>query len=103
MTRFIRGAISVLGLYALFTAGVLAQAPTAITGVVTTKADGLPVPGATVSLVGSDVSTTTDNAGKHRLAVPPALARAGTGPIKGEGPGLPPKWGVRWLAERHTS
>src|SRR5258708_21515689 len=91
MTRFTRGAISVLGLYALFAAGVSAQVPMAITGVVTTKADGLPVPGATVSLVGADVSTTTDTAGKYRLEVPPAFARAGKVQIKVEGLGLPPK------------
>src|SRR5258708_29389641 len=93
MTRFTRGAISVLGLYALFAAGVSAQVPMAITGVVTTKADGLPVPGATVSLVGADVSTTTDTAGKYRLEGPPAFARARKGQIKVEGPALPPKMG----------
>jgi len=72
-----RRAIAILGLCALFSVGLAAQTPTAITGVVTTKADGLPVPGATVSLVGSDVTATTDNDGKYRLEVPPAFARAG--------------------------
>ncbi len=92
MTRFTRHAMSVLGLCALFTAGLSAQATTtAITGVVTTKADGLPVPGATVSLVGADVTATTDNAGTYRLEVPPAFARAGKVQIKIEGLGLPPK------------
>jgi iron complex outermembrane receptor protein len=90
MTRLTR-VMTVLGLCALFTAGLSAQATTTITGVVTTKADGLPVPGATVSLVGADVTATTDDAGKYRLEVPPAFARAGKVQIKIEGLGLPPK------------
>jgi iron complex outermembrane receptor protein len=90
MTALTRHAFAILGLCTLLTAGLSAQTTT-ITGVVTTKADGLPVPGATVSLVGSDVSATTDNNGKYQLEVPPAFARAGKVQLKIEGLGLPAK------------
>ena len=69
MTAVARHAFTILGLCALFTVGLSAQSTT-ITGVVTTKADGLPVPGATVSLVGSNVTATTDSTGKYQLEVP---------------------------------
>src|SRR3954449_11150724 len=72
-------------------AGALAQTPAILTGTVTTRADGLPVPGAVVSLVGTDVSATTDLAGKYRLEIPPAYARAGTVQLKVDALGLPPK------------
>jgi iron complex outermembrane recepter protein len=90
MTAIARHAFTILGLCALFTVGLSAQTTT-ITGVITTKADGLPVPGATVSLVGANVTATTDNAGKYQLEVPPAFARAGKVQLKIEGLGLPAK------------
>ncbi|MEO6239268.1 MAG: TonB-dependent receptor, partial [Vicinamibacterales bacterium] len=90
MTAITRLALTMAGLCTLLTVGLSAQAPT-ITGVVTTKADGLPIPGATVSLVGSDVTATTDSAGKYQLEVPPAFARAGKVQLKVEGLGLPAK------------
>ena len=90
MTAATRHALSILGLCALLTAGLSAQT-SSITGVVTTKADGLPVPGATVSLVGSDVTATTDNSGKYQIEVPPAFVRAGHVQLKVEGLGLPAK------------
>src|SRR4051812_36625386 len=72
-------------------ATALAQSPAILTGTVTTRADGLPVPGAVVSLVGTDISATTDVAGKYRLEIPPAYARAGTVQLKVDALGLPPK------------
>src|SRR3954464_10304563 len=54
-------------------ATAMAQAPSILTGTVTTRADGLPVPGAVVSLVGTDVVATTDDQGKYRLELPAAL------------------------------
>jgi iron complex outermembrane receptor protein len=81
----------IAGLLALFTVGAEAQAPIVVSGVVTTRADGLPVPGATVTLVGTTVSTTTDNDGRYRLEIPPAMATAGKVQIKVEGLGLPAK------------
>ncbi len=89
MTSFIRATAAVLGLCALLTAPIYGQSSTLITGTVTTKADGLPVPGATVSLVGSNVVATTDSTGKYQLEVPPAFVRAGKVQVKVEGLGLP--------------
>jgi iron complex outermembrane receptor protein len=91
MTHAVRRPILMLILCAFFSTALAAQTTTLITGVITTRADGLPVPGAVVSLVGSDVTTTTDNDGKYRLEVPPAFARAGKVQIKIEGLGLPAK------------
>jgi len=90
MTVRTRRAIVLLGFLGIFTVSVAAQSPT-ITGVVTTKADGLAVPGATVSLVGSDVTATTDNAGKYQLEIPPSFVRSGKVQLKVEGLGLPAK------------
>lgn len=89
MTNCVRTAISVLGLCTLLTAGLAAQSPPAITGVVTTRADALPVPGAAISLVGSDVTVSTDAAGKYRLELPAAFVRAGKVQIKVDALGLP--------------
>ena len=84
-------ALWMAGLLALFSVVAAAQTPVTVSGVVTTRADGLPVPGATVTLVGTTVSTTTDNDGRYRLEIPPALASAGRVQIKVEGLGLPAK------------
>jgi iron complex outermembrane recepter protein len=89
MTSLIRSTAAILGLCSLLAAPVYGQSSTLITGTVTTKADGLPVPGATVSLVGSNVVATTDSTGKYQLEVPPAFVRAGKVQVKVEGLGLP--------------
>jgi hypothetical protein len=54
-----------------------AQESVAISGVVTTRADGLPVPGATVSLVALDATTTTDAGGRYTLKVSRSVVRDG--------------------------
>ncbi len=90
MAALTRGA-SLFVLLGFLTAGLAAQSTTTVSGVVTTRADGLPVPGAVVSLVGSTATATTDAEGKYRLDVPPALARAGKIQVKVEGLGLPAK------------
>ncbi|MGZ3814936.1 MAG: carboxypeptidase-like regulatory domain-containing protein, partial [Mucilaginibacter sp.] len=41
-----------------------------ITGTVTAKEDGLPIPGATVKVKGTNVGTQTNTAGKYSLSVP---------------------------------
>ena len=66
-----------------------AQTPAAISGVVTTRADGQPVPGATVELVGTTTRATTDNDGRYTLDVPAALARSGRAQIRVDALGLP--------------
>jgi len=66
-----------------------AQTPVTLSGTVTTRADGLSVPGATVTLVGSNLISTTDTAGKYTLDIPPALARTGKVQIKVDALSLP--------------
>ena len=85
-----RRAIRLIGLIVLATATTAhAQTTTAISGTVTTRADGLPVPGATVSLVGTNVTTTTDGSGRYSVEVPPGLARSGRVQLRIEALGLP--------------
>src|ERR1700712_801801 len=43
-----------------------------ITGTVTSKADGLPIPGATIKIKGTSIGTQTTTDGKFSLSVPPA-------------------------------
>src|SRR5215203_4730893 len=66
-----------------------AQTPVTLSGTVTTRADGLSVPGATVTLVGTNLMATTDTAGKYTLDIPPALARTGKVQIKVDALSLP--------------
>lgn len=56
--------------------GVLAQDAVVISGTVTTRADGLAVSGAVVALVGSELSVTTDAAGRYSLPAPAATRTA---------------------------
>jgi TonB-linked SusC/RagA family outer membrane protein len=53
----------------LCTAQVFAQSRT-VTGTVTAKDDGLPVPGVTVRVKGTTIGTQTNSAGKYSLSVP---------------------------------
>jgi iron complex outermembrane receptor protein len=70
---------------------VSAQTTLTISGSVTTRVDGLAVPGAVVSVVGTNVATMTDAAGKYSLQVP--LANRGDRlQLKVDGLGLPPKF-----------
>ena len=71
----------------------LAQDVITISGAITTRADGLPVPGAVVSIVGGDASTTAtaDIDGRYTLRVPRSLARDARLRLKVEALGLPPK------------
>src|SRR5436190_22656406 len=67
---------------------VSAQESLTITGQVTTRADGLPVPGAVVSVVGVDASATTDAAGRYSLHLPRATAAGARLQLQVEAPGL---------------
>ncbi|MDQ3148477.1 MAG: TonB-dependent receptor, partial [Chloroflexota bacterium] len=69
-------------------ATVGAQAPVSVSGTVTGRADGMPVSGAVVSLVGTGVTTTTDGTGRYVIEIPAALA-AGTVQLRIEAFGLP--------------
>lgn len=52
-----------------------AQEATVITGTVTTAADGLPLPGATVAIESLSLSAVTDQEGRYTLAVPADVYR----------------------------
>jgi iron complex outermembrane receptor protein len=68
----IRHSICVLMLLLVVARAAIAQDLLMISGVVTTRADGMPVPGATVSVVGGDTSATTDASGSYTLQAPRA-------------------------------
>ena len=86
-----RRTLSILGLALLLASHLSAQTSITITGVVTTRADGISVPGATITLVGTSVTATTDNEGRYTIEVPPALARTGRVQLRIEALGLPAK------------
>ena len=65
-----------------------AQESSTVTGLVTTRADGLPVPGAVVSVVGIDASATTDATGRYRLQLPRATAAGARLQLQVDAPGL---------------
>jgi iron complex outermembrane receptor protein len=70
-------------------AGIASAQPVlTITGTVTTRADGLPIPDAVVSVVGTNITTTTDANGKYTLQAPRS---ADSLQLKVDGLGLPPK------------
>ena len=68
-----------------------AQDTIVITGVVTSRADGLPVAGAILSVVNTDVTSTTDSEGRYSLSVPRSAVRANRLQIKVEAAGLATK------------
>ncbi|NTW33049.1 MAG: hypothetical protein HGB12_10555, partial [Bacteroidetes bacterium] len=57
-----------IGVFLLFTSMMFAQKT--ITGKVTGKTDGLPLPGVTVSVKGTTIGTITDIEGAYKLTVP---------------------------------
>jgi iron complex outermembrane receptor protein len=70
---------------------VSAQDVISISGVVTTRADGLSVPNATVSVVGADAITATDAGGRYALQVPRSAVRGDRIQVRVTAVGLPPK------------
>ena len=87
-----RGTFRVLLCFVLLAASRVAWAQDAITisGTITTRADGLSVPGAAVSVVGADRTATTDESGRYTLVVPRSAARDGRLQVKVVALGLPP-------------
>ena len=65
-----------------------AQEAVTVTGLVTTRADGLAVPGAVVSVVGADLTATTDASGRYTLQVPRRAVRGDRIQLQVEAPGL---------------
>ena len=68
-----------------------AQDAIAVSGTITTRADGLSVPGARVSIVGADASATTDANGRYTLTAPRSAVRNGRIQLRVDALGLPPK------------
>jgi iron complex outermembrane receptor protein len=68
-----------------------AQEAITISGVVTTRADGLAVPSAVVSVDGADTTVTTDASGKYTLIVPRAIVHGDRVRVKVDALGLPTK------------
>ena len=66
-----------------------AQDVITISGVITTRADGLPVPGAVVSVAGADATATTDASGRYTLQVARSIGRGERLQLKVDAPGLP--------------
>ncbi len=60
-----------------------------ITGQVTTKEDGAPLPGAVVSIPSLNLSATTDQEGRYQLAVPPGVAKGQSVELRVTFSGLP--------------
>jgi hypothetical protein len=54
-----------------------AQDLVTVSGSVTTRVDGMPVPGAVVSVVGADASTVTDANGRYTIQAPNRRGRGG--------------------------
>jgi iron complex outermembrane receptor protein len=69
-----RPSASLLAVLALLPALAQAQSAITVSGVVTTRDDGLPLPGATVAIESLSVSATTDAEGRYRLEVPSSAA-----------------------------
>src|SRR3954467_7268388 len=69
----------------------LAAQTTTISGVVTTEADDLPIPGALVSVVGLNITTTADDQGRYTLEIPASAAGSRRVQLRVEAMGLPAK------------
>jgi iron complex outermembrane receptor protein len=69
----------------------VAQDVLTVSGVVTTRADGMAVPGAIVGVVGADASAMTDDSGRYALQVPRLVVRGGHLQLKVNALGLPTK------------
>jgi iron complex outermembrane receptor protein len=67
-----------------------AQDVIVISGAVTTRADGLSVPGAAVSVVGTDLSATADAGGRYTVTVPRSAIHGEHIQLKVDALGLPP-------------
>ena len=68
-----------------------AQDVLTVSGVVTTRADGVAVPGAIVTVAGSAATATTDANGRYTLKVPRTAAQGERIELRVAAPGLQPK------------
>ena len=74
----------------LSAAGVRAQEATVITGQITTKADGLSLPAATVAIPSLNVSAVTDQEGRYTLNIPGDVVKGQLVEMQTTFPGLAP-------------
>ena len=74
-----------------------------VSGQVTTRDDGLPVPGATVSIPSLGLSAVTDDAGRYSLSVPPDALKSQTVEVQVVASGFRPKSASLKLAEGASS
>jgi iron complex outermembrane recepter protein len=68
-----------------------AQDLISISGAITTRADGLPVPGAVIAIVGADASVTSEASGRYALRASREIVRDGHLQLRVDALGLPPK------------
>lgn len=69
---------AIFGIFLVAALPALAQEATVITGTVTTKEDGLPYPGATVSIAELELSAKAGKDGKYELRIPASTAKGRT-------------------------
>ncbi|MGH9144964.1 MAG: TonB-dependent receptor [Vicinamibacterales bacterium] len=62
-----------------------------ISGAITTSVDGLPVPGAVVTIVGAEATATSEPGGRYVLQAPRSIVRDGRMQLKVDALGLPPR------------
>ena len=87
--------LAVAALLLLFPLAAAAQQPPVLTGIVTTRDDGLSLPGATVAIEALNLSATTDSEGRYTLALP-AEAVGQSHEVKVTAAGLVPRtWTFR--------
>ena len=91
MRVVIRRSIYLLMLMLVTSPVAAAQDVLTISGAVTTRVDGMPVPGAVVSIVGADTSNVTDANGHYTIPVPNRLVRSRRLQLQVDALGLPPK------------
>jgi iron complex outermembrane receptor protein len=84
-------ALAVWSLLLALASPLRAQEATVISGVVTTVADGLAVPGATVAIESLGLSAVTDTEGRYTLAVPAEVAKGQKVEIKASSAALRPR------------
>jgi iron complex outermembrane receptor protein len=89
-TRHFFQALLCLTLVLAVARAAAAQDLITISGTITTRVDGLPVPGAVVSVVGADVIATSDANGRYTLEPPRSLVRADRIQLKVDALGLSP-------------
>src|SRR5215217_4661620 len=91
MTRSLRTACFALILAAFTVTAAHAQGTAVVTGKVTTAADGLPLPGASVSIAALKLTAETAADGTYKIEVPAPQAKGQTVEIRVTFPGLQPQ------------